>query len=448
MPAVIDSGRAKIALKVANNQPLQVNRFVFANIEGLTPETPINMAQGLPSVGQIVYEKSLDAQGYVALDKVVYSTILGPEIGNFTFNWVGLVDVDDTLIAVTYVPPQYKYQTVGLNVGNTLTRNFLTKYNNAQAVTGITVPAEAWQINFLGRMDSVQDQVRTDMADFFGTGFFINNGFLVYANAGSVYATAGVGYVGGLRVENTADVLITTGVLPKDIYIDAYLDADATSSTVVFDLVASPAANPLVNYDDALGNTHYLVKIASVTAGYAVTDHRKTLSGVSHSLMQTLVDLLALKAPLVSPALTGTPTVPTAANGTNTTQAASTAFVQSALSYFLSNTVRKTLTVTTSATVNSGTFYYWVFGKLVFFSVLADVTEGISSPQICTVPAGERPEWETHVPLWDVRNAAANIYGAIKLRVNPAGALYLDLDLSSEVGAGLTFSATGFWRIP
>ena len=34
------------------------------------------------------------------------------------------------------------------------------------------------------------------------------------------------------------------------------------------------------------------------------------------------------RAPLASPALTGTPTVPTAATGTNTTQAASTAFVQ------------------------------------------------------------------------------------------------------------------------
>lgn len=37
-----------------------------------------------------------------------------------------------------------------------------------------------------------------------------------------------------------------------------------------------------------------------------------------------------LKAPLASPALTGTPTAPTAAKGTNTTQVASTAFVQTA----------------------------------------------------------------------------------------------------------------------
>lgn len=40
---------------------------------------------------------------------------------------------------------------------------------------------------------------------------------------------------------------------------------------------------------------------------------------------------LSLKAPLDSPALTGTPTAPTAQNGTNNTQIATTAFVQSAL---------------------------------------------------------------------------------------------------------------------
>jgi len=41
---------------------------------------------------------------------------------------------------------------------------------------------------------------------------------------------------------------------------------------------------------------------------------------------------LSLKAPLASPALTGTPTAPTAAPGTNTTQIATTAFVQAAVS--------------------------------------------------------------------------------------------------------------------
>ena len=46
---------------------------------------------------------------------------------------------------------------------------------------------------------------------------------------------------------------------------------------------------------------------------------------------------LALKAPLASPALTGTPTAPTAAAGTNTTQLATTAFVTSANTAQLAN---------------------------------------------------------------------------------------------------------------
>ncbi len=46
---------------------------------------------------------------------------------------------------------------------------------------------------------------------------------------------------------------------------------------------------------------------------------------------QPLADALALKAPLASPALTGTPTAPTAGPGTNTTQLATTAFVTAAI---------------------------------------------------------------------------------------------------------------------
>lgn len=54
-------------------------------------------------------------------------------------------------------------------------------------------------------------------------------------------------------------------------------------------------------------------------------------TGGSYLTRKDYVDgALALKAPLESPALTGTPTAPTAAAGTNTTQIATTAFVTSA----------------------------------------------------------------------------------------------------------------------
>ena len=58
-------------------------------------------------------------------------------------------------------------------------------------------------------------------------------------------------------------------------------------------------------------------------------------TGGSHLTRKDYVDgALALKAPLASPALTGTPTAPTAAEGTNTTQLATTAFVQRAIGRF------------------------------------------------------------------------------------------------------------------
>lgn len=55
------------------------------------------------------------------------------------------------------------------------------------------------------------------------------------------------------------------------------------------------------------------------------------LQGNIDQLQQDTNDALALKAPLASPALTGTPTAPTAAPGTNTTQIATTEFVTTSI---------------------------------------------------------------------------------------------------------------------
>ncbi|MBM2336567.1 hypothetical protein JQX10_13160 [Sulfitobacter pseudonitzschiae] len=60
------------------------------------------------------------------------------------------------------------------------------------------------------------------------------------------------------------------------------------------------------------------------------TAHTHAISGVTG-----LQGALDAKAPLASPAITGTPTVPTAAPGTNTTQIANTAFVRAALDNLL-----------------------------------------------------------------------------------------------------------------
>lgn len=99
--------------------------------------------------------------------------------------------------------------------------------------------------------------------------------------------------------------------------------------------------------DDGAGNATFVVPIAGkgafVDLGNAQTvagaktfstvpKASQDASGGTELVRKSQVDtLLSGKAPLASPALTGTPTAPTAAPATNTTQIATTAFVQDAL---------------------------------------------------------------------------------------------------------------------
>lgn len=82
---------------------------------------------------------------------------------------------------------------------------------------------------------------------------------------------------------------------------------------------------------------------------------------------QTALDL---KAPLASPALTGTPTSPTAAGGTNTTQIASTAFVTSAVASAVTGLLEFQGNIDCSANPNypagskGDTYYVSVAGKI------------------------------------------------------------------------------------
>lgn len=104
-----------------------------------------------------------------------------------------------------------------------------------------------------------------------------------------------------------------------------------------FDTTKPTASDPKAEGDDNLRHIKATVKASFPNVTGAVTPTHTELnylagvtSGVQTQL-NTLTGTFASYAPLASPALTGTPTVPTATNGTSTTQAASTAFVQAAI---------------------------------------------------------------------------------------------------------------------
>lgn len=100
--------------------------------------------------------------------------------------------------------------------------------------------------------------------------------------------------------------------------ITATLNGNASSAT------ALATARTITLAGDLSGSTTFDGTGNVTITGVVADDSHDHIIGNVDGL-QTALDA---KAPLASPALTGTPTAPTAANGTNTTQIATTAFVQ------------------------------------------------------------------------------------------------------------------------
>lgn len=103
----------------------------------------------------------------------------------------------------------------------------------------------------------------------------------------------------------------------------AGLGTASTHAASDFDAAGSVAAvnTSLASHTSNTSNPH------SVTKTQVGLGNADNTSDVNKPVSTATATALALKATLASPALTGVPTVPTATVGTNTTQAASTAFV-------------------------------------------------------------------------------------------------------------------------
>ena len=120
-------------------------------------------------------------------------------------------------------------------------------------------------------------------------------------------------------------------------------------------------------YSDATQSAHGLMstadkkKLDGIVEGANKTTVDSSLSSTSTNPVQNKAVDAALekKAPLASPTFTGSPKVPTAAAGTNTTQAASTAFVSAAITAAMSGITDIDFSVVNSLpmTGKKGVFY-------------------------------------------------------------------------------------------
>ncbi|WP_180147163.1 phage tail protein, partial [Desulfoluna butyratoxydans] len=151
--AITALGQTRINQLRGEEKPLVIDRMVLALVPGLDPSQPVDRNQQMPDPAHIVHTHTIDDahKGYVNSDQVVYSMILGSDVGDFSFNWIGTVEaVTGNVITVTITPETPKRKTdLGSNTtGNNITRNVMMRFQDAQALTGVSVSAETWQFDY------------------------------------------------------------------------------------------------------------------------------------------------------------------------------------------------------------------------------------------------------------------------------------------------------------
>lgn len=260
------------ASQAVTGEPVLLDEFVLANVPGLDASKPVDRKETLPPAAQIVHRQAVSRKGVVNENAVVHSVVLGAEVGDFSFNWIGLINkASNTLAMIVHAPLQQKLKTKDGQQGNVLTRSFLMEYNGAQAETGINTPAETWQIDFTARMAGMDERQRLENIDLYGAAAFLGNGYLVAKSGSQYFVTAGAGYVRGLRAQLAANQNITVATTPVKIWLDVAWTGTLTSAWGVASKITVAAT--LADYVQN-GVQHYVFAVASIDASGNITDLR------------------------------------------------------------------------------------------------------------------------------------------------------------------------------
>ncbi|AXC65887.1 hypothetical protein DOE63_10055 [Salmonella enterica subsp. diarizonae serovar 59:z10:-] len=264
------------AQEAAGGNRIIIDQFVFANIPGLNVTDTPPESEPLPPDEQIVHRQAVDRNGVVNENTIAYSVTLPESVGDFTFNWLGLVSgATNTLCMAVYLHPQEKIKTADGKQGNTLIYSEIMEYAGASAATGITTPVSTWQIDFTARLHGMDEATRKAALDIYGPGLFFNDAFKLTAQAtGQATFAPGIAYLRGLRVELGVQGTLTysTGI-SQTVYIDAALTGTLTGENkATFSLTSQKSAD----YIDSLGFAHYVEPVATISASGEITDIRKT----------------------------------------------------------------------------------------------------------------------------------------------------------------------------
>ncbi|ULI97395.1 phage tail protein [Klebsiella pneumoniae] len=260
-----------LASHLAAGTPARPDKMIFAYINGQNAAEEIDPNEGMPSTEAIKYQAQIRHYGVLSERAFVSSVILDTTIGDWDYNWIGLVDsATNTIVMIVHCEAQSKIKTAGGVQGNTLTRNLALEFSGAASAAQITVTPETWQIDYSARLQSMDEARRLACVDYYGPAAFDGDGFAVSVAGGVATVAPGLGYVGGLRVllaqETTVSAANTT------IWVDAVWSGTITGAWSHTFTIRTGAS--LEDYVDTAGYQHYVARIATI-AGGVVTDRRE-----------------------------------------------------------------------------------------------------------------------------------------------------------------------------
>lgn len=379
-----NQGAARLANATMLGSKLNLTQMAVGDANGVLP-TPD------PAQTKLINQKRIAPLNLLSVDPNNQSQIIAEQIipeneGGFWIREIGLYDDEGVLIAVANCPETYKPQ-LQEGSGRTQTIRMILVVTNTEAITLKIDPSVV-----LATRKYVDDEV--------------------------------------LELRLYVDDQMSKHIAAQDPHTQY---AQKHNPTFTGEPKApTPAAG---NNTTRIATTAF-VQAAITALINGVPDTLDTLKEIAAAINNdpkfstTINNALALKAPLSSPALTGTPTAPTAAQSVNNTQIATTAFVKSAIAAMVGSApaALDTLNELAAALGNDPNFSTTVLNALAGKQPLDNTLTNLSGKDVAGLLAylGFQKGVAGGIS-WEIVNGVTTVWGVVSV---PSGGLNLTLPIS------------------
>ncbi|WP_129955762.1 tail fiber protein [Escherichia coli] len=323
---ITDTGAKKLAQAAApDGKPVRLTHMAVGDGGGTLP-TPDSKQT------RLVHEVWRHTVNRVILDathqnRIIAELVIPPETGGFWIREIGVFDEHGDLIAVGNTAESYK-PAVAEGSGRAQTfRTILTVSSTA------TVALTVDNTMVMATVDYVDDKLKEhEQSRRHPDASLTAKGFVQLSSATNSVSETQAATPKAVKAaydlangKYTAQDASTTRKGLVQLSSATHSTSETQAATPKAVKAAYDLANAKYTAQDATTAQKGIVQLSSATNSTS-----ETLAATSKAV-KAVMDETNKKAPLNSPALTGTPTTPTARQGTNNTQIASTAFVMAAI---------------------------------------------------------------------------------------------------------------------